>query len=65
MRTSPSTFRPHVSIEEMAHFMTDHVLPTSPVTTSDGRLIGVLRREDAVEAAQGQHTHDEADGEER
>ena len=44
--------------------MTDHDLPTSPVTTSDGRLIGVLRREDAVRAAHGQHLHDEADEEE-
>ena len=64
MRPGPSTFRPHVPIEEMAHFMTDHDLPTSPVTSSDGRLIGVLRREDAVEAAHGQHPHDEADEEE-
>lgn len=64
MRPGPSTFRPHVPIEEMAHFMTDHALQTSPVTTSDGRLIGVLRREDAVEAAHGQHLHDEADEEE-
>ena len=64
MRPGPSTLRPHVPIEEMAHFMTDHDLPTSPVTSSDGRLIGVLRREDAVEAAHGQHPHDEADTEE-
>lgn len=45
MRPGPSTFRPHVPIEEMAHFMMDHDLPTSPVTSSDGRLLGVLRRE--------------------
>ena len=55
MRPGPSTFRPHVPIEEMAHFMTDHDLPTSPVTSSDGRLVGVLRREDAVAVAHGQH----------
>jgi Mg/Co/Ni transporter MgtE len=53
MRPAPSTFRPHVPIEEMAHFMIDHDLPTSPVTSSDGRLVGVLRREDAVAAAHG------------
>src|SRR6266511_3534620 len=46
MRPGPSTFRPHVPIEEMADFMVAHDLPTSPITSSDGRLIGVLRRED-------------------
>jgi predicted transcriptional regulator len=60
MRPGPSTFRPHVSIAEMAHFMTDHDLPTSPITTSDGRLIGILRRDDAVEAAHGPRPHDHA-----
>jgi Mg/Co/Ni transporter MgtE len=53
MRPAPSTFRPHVPIEEMAHFMIDHDLPTSPITSSDGRLIGVLRREDAIAVAHG------------
>jgi Mg/Co/Ni transporter MgtE len=51
MRPGPSTFRPHVLIEELAHFMIHHDLPTSPVTTSDGRLVGLLRREDAARAA--------------
>jgi len=53
MRPGPSTFRPHVPIEEMAHFMVDHDLSSSPVTSSDGRLIGLLRREDALAAAHG------------
>jgi Mg/Co/Ni transporter MgtE len=51
MRPGPSTFRPHVPIEEMAQFMVHHDLPSSPVTTSDGRLVGLLRREDAARAA--------------
>jgi Mg/Co/Ni transporter MgtE len=51
MRPGPSTFRPHVLIEELAHFMIHHDLPSSPVTTSDGRLVGLLRREDAARAA--------------
>jgi CBS domain-containing protein len=51
MRPGPSTFRPHVPIEEMAHFMVHHGLPSSPVTTSDGRLVGLLRREDAARVA--------------
>jgi Mg/Co/Ni transporter MgtE len=59
MRPGPSTFRPHVSIEEMAHFMIAHDLSSSPVTTSDGRLIGLLRSEDAVRVAHEQHAHQE------
>jgi rhodanese-related sulfurtransferase/CBS domain-containing protein len=57
MRPGPSTFRPFVSIEEMAAFMTEHELESSPVTTSEGRLVGLLRREDAVRAAHEQHSH--------
>jgi CBS domain-containing protein len=51
MRPGPSTFRPHVPIEEMAQFMTEHQLQSSPITTSDGRLVGLLRQGDAVSAA--------------
>jgi Mg/Co/Ni transporter MgtE len=51
MRPGPSTFRPHVAIEKLAHFMVHHDLLSSPVTTSDGRLVGLLRREDAARAA--------------
>ena len=55
MRPGPSTFRPHVAIQDLAHFMVAHDLPTSPITSSDGRLIGVLRREDAIHVAHQQH----------
>jgi CBS domain-containing protein len=48
MRPSPSTFRPYVSLHEMAHFMEEHKLDSSPITTSDGRLVGLLYRTDAV-----------------
>ncbi|HYT79507.1 MAG TPA: CBS domain-containing protein [Actinomycetota bacterium] len=51
MRPGPSTFRPHVAIEEMATFMIDHDVASSPITTSDGRLVGVLLRADAAKAA--------------
>ncbi len=61
MRPGPSTFRPHVPIEDMAQFMVAHDLPTSPITSSDGRLVGVLRREDAVRVAHEQHEHGETD----
>jgi magnesium transporter len=59
MRPGPSTFRPHVRIEEMALYMTEHDLPSSPITTSDGRLVGILLKEDALEAVHRLHAHDE------
>jgi Mg/Co/Ni transporter MgtE len=55
MRPGPSTFRPHVPIEEMASYMVDHKLDSSPITTSDGRLVGLLRQADAVQAARRLH----------
>jgi predicted transcriptional regulator len=53
MRPGPSTFRPYVPIKEMADYMVEHSLESSPVTTSDGKLVGLLFREDAVEQASG------------
>ena len=53
MRPGPSTFRPYVPIKEMADYMVKHKLETSPVTTSDGVLIGLLFRSDAVQQAEG------------
>ena len=58
MRPGPSTFRPHVSILEMAAFMVEHDLPNAPITSSDGRLVGLLIRDDAVRAAHELHSHD-------
>jgi rhodanese-related sulfurtransferase/CBS domain-containing protein len=60
MRPGPSTFRPSVGIEEMVRFMTEHDLVSSPVTTSDGRLVGLLLREDAVKAADDSRRRAEA-----
>jgi Mg/Co/Ni transporter MgtE len=51
MRPGPSTFRPFVAIEEMAEYMIEHDLESAPVTTSDGRLVGLLRRSDAARTA--------------
>jgi CBS domain-containing protein len=51
MRPGPSTFRPYVLATEMAKFMVDHKLESSPITTSDGRLVGLLLQKDVVEAA--------------
>jgi len=50
MRPGPSTFRPFVSLREMAHFMTEHHTENAPITTSDGRLVGLLLRQDAIGA---------------
>jgi CBS domain-containing protein len=55
MRPGPSTFRPHVFITEMAEFLERHDLASVPITTGDGVLVGLLRREDAVQAAQELH----------
>jgi Mg/Co/Ni transporter MgtE len=55
MRRGPSTFRPHVPVEEMAHFMQQHDLASSPITSSDGRLISLLRSDDAIRAAHELH----------
>jgi predicted transcriptional regulator len=51
MRPGPSTFRPYVSAREMADFMVEHDLECSPITTSDGKLVGLLYQADAVSAA--------------
>jgi predicted transcriptional regulator len=51
MRPGPSTFRPYRLISEIADYMGDRKLESSPVTTSDGRLVGLLIRTDAERAA--------------
>ena len=51
MRPGPSTFRPFVPVEELAHYMAEHELPSAPITTSDGRLVGVITLEDAAPGA--------------
>jgi len=50
MRPGPSTFRPYVLAEEMAKTMVNHKLESSPITTSDGRLVGLLLQKDVVDA---------------
>jgi CBS domain-containing protein len=46
MRPGPSTYRPFVSLAEMRRIMIDRNLQSSPVTTSDGRLVGLVRKQD-------------------
>lgn len=59
MRPGPSTFRPHVPIDELAHYMIHHDLVSSPVTTSDGRLVGLLKVGDAARVAHADHADEE------
>jgi CBS domain-containing protein len=49
MRPGPSTFRPYVPAAEMAKTMVDHKLESSPITTSDGKLVGLLLQKDVLE----------------
>lgn len=64
MRPGPSTFRPFVPIVEMAQYMIEHDLGSAPITTGDGVLVGMLRREDAAKAAlKWQERHGEEDHE--
>lgn len=46
MRPGPSTYRPFVSVEEMRRTMIERNLENSPVTTSDGKLVGLVRKQD-------------------
>jgi CBS domain-containing protein len=46
MRPGPSTYRPYVTVEEMRPIMSERNMESSPVTTSDGKLIGLVRRQD-------------------
>ncbi len=58
MRPGPSTFRPHVSAAEMARYMREHNVESSPITRSNGELIGILLREDAERSVEQEHDHD-------
>jgi Mg/Co/Ni transporter MgtE len=44
MDSGPATFRPHIGIDEMTEYMREKKLTTILLTTSDGRLVGVLKR---------------------
>ena len=47
MRDGPSTIRPSARLERVVERMRRQDLTGLPVTTSDGRLVGLLLREDA------------------
>jgi rhodanese-related sulfurtransferase len=51
MDPGPATYRPDVPAVEMAERMRDSGLETAPVSSSDGRLIGLVLRGDVENAA--------------
>jgi CBS domain-containing protein len=51
MRSGPTTFRPDIPVGKMAERMRKRGAPTALVTTSDGRLVGLLYRQDAERLA--------------
>ena len=51
MRNGPATLRPNEPVEKMAKRMQDREATAVLVTTSDGRLVGLLFREDAEQLA--------------
>lgn len=60
MVSGPSTFRPHVLAVQMARYMHEHDLESSPVTRANGELIGILLRDDADKAAKQEHDREHA-----
>ena len=50
MTLGPSTIRPSARLTDMVERMRKQHLRNLPVTTCDGRLVGLLRRQDAEEA---------------
>lgn len=45
MQEGPSTVRASMTVHEAMHVMEDHDLDTMPVTTADGKLLGMVLRE--------------------
>jgi CBS domain-containing protein len=52
MRPGPSTYRADTTARDMLARMVEKNLKTAPVTTSDGRLVGLVRREDLARAVE-------------
>lgn len=59
MSPGPSTFRPHVSAAELGEYLVRHDLPMVPITTGEGELLGMLRREDAAREPRRHEEHRE------
>jgi Mg/Co/Ni transporter MgtE len=57
MQAGPSTFRPNVTLDEMAGYLREHDLSSALVTTSEGRLLGITYREDIEATLEHEHQH--------
>jgi CBS domain-containing protein len=51
MRPGPSTYRAYVPIKEMADHLVEHDRDSVPITSSDGKLVGILYKAEAVRLA--------------
>lgn len=51
MEPGPSTFRPDANLEAPLRYMHRHQVDSVPITTATGRMVGLLRRDDAEPAA--------------
>ncbi|MDP9131141.1 MAG: CBS domain-containing protein [Candidatus Binatota bacterium] len=49
MESGPITFRPSVRRDEMVSYLQEKQMQSALVTTSDGKLVGLLRRKDLEE----------------
>jgi Mg/Co/Ni transporter MgtE len=57
MNPAPSTYRPNVSVHEMAHEFSNSKATRVLVSDGDGRLLGWLSREDVEKALSEQSAH--------
>jgi Mg/Co/Ni transporter MgtE len=53
MTEGPSTYRPSARLDRVVERMRKQDLTSVPITTSDGRLVGLLLRDDAERALSG------------
>lgn len=56
MREGPGTVRPNAPLEPLVERLRERNLQTALVTTSDGELVGVVRREEAEAALEARST---------
>lgn len=53
MRPGPVTYRPDFLGEHLLEVMEQHDLDTAPVTTLEGVLVGLVRRDELARAVSG------------
>jgi Mg/Co/Ni transporter MgtE len=59
MQAGPATFRPSVGVHEMLDYMARRgKMSDTLVTDPEGRLLGVIRRDDLEKAVHDSHAHE-------